>query len=169
MSIIENTLPVAETLNQGDKVRIVDVNGDSKQVDAGLLGNVPYFTIRRDGEGYHLMQSYEELKKAAMDGEQSSYSENPKIPYAICFIRRLGVPDDIPFSVDVYGVCTLEYFEQEDEVHISIPPTFADIHDEPWYIYGEFIIGRDTTGYDGNRYDNSNIKYIQIPISLIGN
>ena len=38
MSIKENTLPVATSLQEGDKVRIVNKDGKSKQIDAGAIG-----------------------------------------------------------------------------------------------------------------------------------
>lgn len=38
MSIKENSLPIAESLNEGDKVRIVTNEGNSKQIDASEIG-----------------------------------------------------------------------------------------------------------------------------------
>ena len=38
--IMERNLPVAESLGEGDKVRIVTSAGNSKQVDASQIGGV---------------------------------------------------------------------------------------------------------------------------------
>lgn len=49
--IMEKNLPVAESLGEGDKVRIVTSEGNSKQIDASKVGkDIEVITITQNGD-----------------------------------------------------------------------------------------------------------------------
>lgn len=67
MSIRENQLPIAESLAEGDKVRIVTSDGDSKSIDAGSVGG-GVLVIGVDLENGYLKKTWKEIYDNVVDG-----------------------------------------------------------------------------------------------------
>ena len=67
--IQERNLPVAESLGEGDKVRIVTSVGNSKNVDASLIGGGGMVvTASMSGDHLILDKTYEQLRSALANG-----------------------------------------------------------------------------------------------------
>ena len=80
MSIKENTLPVAISLQKGDKVRIVNKDGESKQIDAGAIG----------GGGMFVVTIYSEFDPSAMKNTYTADKTVEEIN-AACYENHLVV------------------------------------------------------------------------------
>lgn len=67
--IMERNLPVAESIGEGDKVRIVTSAGNSKNVDASLIGVGMKIEYTDNGDNtYTLNRTYNELLSAIQNG-----------------------------------------------------------------------------------------------------
>lgn len=111
MGIKENQLPVAESLGEGDMVRIVDSEGHSKQIDKDEIG----------GSGEN-----DVLIKCWFDWDTNQPKVSSSVPYNE-FIDNAYNYD----RIDAYLVDT--GFHPAVAVYVQ-----RDEHDE-WYIEAEFI------------------------------
>ena len=74
MSIMEKNLPIAESLGEGDKVRIVTSEGNSKQIDASEIGGGSALLVIDTYDGSTgdevLDKTWQELHDAYVSGQR---------------------------------------------------------------------------------------------------
>ena len=75
MNIMEKNLPIAESIGEGDKVRIVTAQGSSKNIDASQIGGggVSLFVVNRlfseQLDNYILDKTWNEIVNAINDNK----------------------------------------------------------------------------------------------------
>ena len=98
--IKEKNLPVAESLGNGDKIRIVTAAGNSKQIDAGAIGGGGFVSLNEDENGY-LDKTWKEIK----DGYEVGVS--------FILIETLQNGDD--YYISGYSVAGVAYVSSDGE------------------------------------------------------
>lgn len=136
MSIMEKNLPIAESLGEGDKVRIVTSEGNSKQIDAGQIGG-----------GGALIVEYEKV----WDENEDGYVYTPsKSTAEIAQAYNSGIPVFATIIEDGYRGSELSLlYAYEDEAYYGNVSVNLDEYDNRVYkTYGLLLDHREYSGED---------------------
>lgn len=161
MSVMEKNLPIAESLGEGDKLRIVTSEGNSKNVPASVVGGGDVFvvTVTTDSED----QNTKYFDKSALEIYNA-------IEAGKSIALRLGTSDGIYItSIDFYAYYEDSGYEVKlsylDESLIKAFALWQSIGEGTQITYHEI----DLVPFDNVRvFDSNNSKYASVAKSGLG-
>lgn len=113
--IMERNLPVAESIGEGDKVRIVTSAGNSKNIDASQIGGGAFLICNYDESDMSIDKTYNQIVSAVNNGVipivrcvTNGVTPNTGNVYTAYFTGAFESPDDYRVDFSTYTSKGLE-------------------------------------------------------------